>query len=455
MMDMLKKRKPESLLVYCLFCFFGIGSWIAVNSIWAEISILVNTCPECYKLPAVLIVIIQIANIGPLLYAVVKYSFHHLKLQSYQLHLEIGTIFLLILIGFLACIFLSLFWNETLTVFNDVHSVSLFILTFFLSLVDCTSSVLFIPFMRRFPAEYLSALYIGEGLSGLLPSLFALSQGHVNNSIVCSGNYTGHESLGIRFSPNIFFIFIGGMMLLCGISFLAITTVPAVYKHQLKLNANIQNKEPTDDNMQHKVCKEDDSSNGVLDSVDDRPNEELISLLQNDKLHFSLGNIRAILWANAPVYVCLCALSFLTNGALNAISSFIFLPYGNNLYHIAINLSLMANPLMTIFFAIFPSKSDVITVVTTVVVCVMGIYIVVSAQSPLPAFQELLLQKILVVSFDFHPNSPQSVVGVEGCKSCFLLQGFQGIHITLGPIKFLILNKCGVASYINIFVQIG
>ena len=49
--------------------------------------------------------------------------------------------------------------------------------TFFLALVDCTSSVTFLPFMSRLPTYYLTTFFVGEGLSGLLPALVALAQG--------------------------------------------------------------------------------------------------------------------------------------------------------------------------------------------------------------------------------------------------------------------------------------
>ena len=58
------------------------------------------------------------------------------------------------------------------------HSTSLFVLVFFLSLVDCTSSVLFLPFMAIFRDIYLNSYLIGEGLSGFIPSVVAIAQGN-------------------------------------------------------------------------------------------------------------------------------------------------------------------------------------------------------------------------------------------------------------------------------------
>ena len=50
-------------------------------------------------------------------------------------------------------------------------------MVFFLSLVDCSSSVTFLPFMMQLPAHYVTTYFIGDGLSGFVPGLVALAQG--------------------------------------------------------------------------------------------------------------------------------------------------------------------------------------------------------------------------------------------------------------------------------------
>ncbi len=57
---------------------------------------------------------------------------------------------MLLSVGLVASILLIFFWDEQATIGGESHSVVLFILVFFLSLVDCTSSVLFLPFMAMF-----------------------------------------------------------------------------------------------------------------------------------------------------------------------------------------------------------------------------------------------------------------------------------------------------------------
>ena len=411
----LKSRLPSSWFTYFFICIFGIGSWIAVNGIWAEISILVNSTPECVKLPAILVVIIQLANFGPLLYGCIKYLFHCCKLQAYKIHLESGAIVVLIIIGITACVLLSFLWNRTSMVYNGEHSIALFILTFFLSLVDCTSSVLFVPFMKHFSEQYMSALYIGEGLSGLLPSLFALSQGSVNSNISCNGNYTGHEDLGIRFSPSVYFVFLSGMLFLCGCSFVIIVTLPAIRKHMVYNNKKISinfKKNPSNcthfPNCIQKIknnCRTSSdcanlSRNQKLFEDESLPedNDEDNNFSEFKKSQFSFATMYRIIKSNFVIYICLLALNFLANGALSAVTSFAFLPYGNNVYHIAINVALLVNPVMSLIFLMLPSKSALVTAINTAIASVLGVYIIVMAQSPFPAFQAHFIAKFLVVS---------------------------------------------------------
>jgi riboflavin transporter 2 len=52
-------------------------------------------------------------------------------------------------LGCVASCLLAFFWDRTGFVGGEEHSVGLFSTVFFLALVDCTSSVLFMPYMVR------------------------------------------------------------------------------------------------------------------------------------------------------------------------------------------------------------------------------------------------------------------------------------------------------------------
>lgn len=131
--------------------------------------------------------------------------------------------------GTLACLFLAIFWDHTVYIGGSLHSLPLLILFGILCLVDTTSSVTFLPFMVGFQPMFITTYYIGEGMSGLIPSILVLAQGASNG--VCS-NYTAINSTinetyivpyteyqDPRFSVSVFFAMICVLMGMCGLAF--------------------------------------------------------------------------------------------------------------------------------------------------------------------------------------------------------------------------------------------
>ncbi len=360
-------KLPGSLLTYSLLCVFGVGSWVAVNGLWAEISILTRTLPECNCLPAVLVVVIQLANIGPLLYTVTNL---YVQKRGYSVYrLEVIVVFVLVTVGLLSCVALAVFWDRVTLVGGSEHSVSLIVISLFLASVDCTSSVVFLPFLKHFPSQYVSALYIGEGLSGVLPSLTALSQGFANSSS-CS---TDPSELGLNFSPNVFFALLASLMLLCGIAFLLLNTLPQV-RAIMTANPSI-------------------NTSTII-------TEEQVTLVntQLPKRRGLLMTCVSVLRAHVTIYFCLGLINFLTNGALSAISAFALSPYGNEVYHTAINLALLATPILSAVYLLLPHKSPVFTAVLTSLATLLGVYILMAALMDPPPLHNLVVGKVLIVS---------------------------------------------------------
>ncbi|KAG1678820.1 Solute carrier family 52, riboflavin transporter, member 3-A [Nymphon striatum] len=201
-------------LMDVLAILFGIGSWIAVNGMWVELPILVQELPEQWNLPSYLSVIIQLANVAPIAYSVYYIIFKYRSNETYFIHV-------MMTIGVVACILLAFLWKKTGYIGGSEHSVALITLIFFLAIVDCSSSVLFFPFMGLFKSKYMTPFLIGESLSGFIPSIVALGQGA--GSTECRNtshfNATANETtyhmqkvfLQPRFSIEVFFFFLAGM----------------------------------------------------------------------------------------------------------------------------------------------------------------------------------------------------------------------------------------------------
>lgn len=210
-------------VVYMLVIVFAMASWIDINGVWVELPLLVQRLPEGWGLPSYMAVLIQMANIGPLL--VTLYNYFAPRSQGNGM-LDIPISYGIIAVGTVACLLLALFWDSTSEIFGTEHSTALLALCFFLAFVDCTSSVVFLPFMALFRREYMTAFFIGEGFSGLVPSMAALVQG-VGGNPKCNTttNTTTNTTIVTpiyeepRFAVEEFFIF---LMALMSLSFLSL-----------------------------------------------------------------------------------------------------------------------------------------------------------------------------------------------------------------------------------------
>jgi hypothetical protein len=74
---------------------------------------MVNTLPEGWRLPAILTVTSQLAQIGPFLYFTGKMVFPN------RFGNNVKTIYFIFLIGAVSCLLLSLYWNETIFILNE------------------------------------------------------------------------------------------------------------------------------------------------------------------------------------------------------------------------------------------------------------------------------------------------------------------------------------------------
>lgn len=186
--DLFRGASQRKLYVDFLAIFFGISSWISINGLWVELPLLVDRLPESWSLASYLSIIVQFANLGPLTVGVLRWTCQEKIPMAW-------IIVALLILGSASSTLLVSFWHKTSVIGGVDHSTALFVLVFFLSLVDCTSSVLFLPFMGVFKELYLNSYLIGEGLSGFIPSIAALAQG-VGGNPYCE-NVTHVDANGI------------------------------------------------------------------------------------------------------------------------------------------------------------------------------------------------------------------------------------------------------------------
>lgn len=333
-----------SLFTHLLACLFGMGSWVSINGLWVELPLIVPQIPEGWYLPSYLSILIQMANVGPLFITLM----HRFRPGALN---ETAAIYVIISLGSIATFLLGFFWKETLVVAGAPRSVALLVLTFFLAVVDCTSSVTFLPFMMHLKPQYLTTYFIGEGVSGLLPALVALIQGvgvvHCKNSThLLNQTFTTFSNAVVvelqaqyqpaNFSAEVFFFFLSAMMLVCLVAFLLLNYHPSVAReHPTKRYTNGV-KEPC---QKGRMCS---AQRSMIDPY--RPAK------QRRKSSFGTGVYSW--WQVFYIFAILSWVNALTNTALPSVQSYSCMPYGNNAYHLSATLAAVSNP-MACFIALF------------------------------------------------------------------------------------------------------
>lgn len=317
------------LLVHVLACAFGMGSWLAVNALWVELPLIVNTVPEGWDFPSYLTVIIQLANLGPLLVTLM----HKLQPGLLREHLIIYSI---LSVGVVSSFLLAFFWDETTVVAGRQSSMAFFIITFFLSLVDCTSSVTFLPFMMQLPAKYVTSYFIGEGLSALVPGVIALAQGvgiaECVNASETAGNQTGGNAtlqtvyLPPNFSTEVFFFLLAAMMCISLIAFIALKNLPRTYTSADNLV------------VAGSVSSGLDNPAGPTDG-DALPSS--VAGPAEGKGH--LAGPQQTVYQLTFIYIMVVWINAATNSLLPAVQTYSCMPYGNLAYHLSAALSSVAN----------------------------------------------------------------------------------------------------------------
>jgi hypothetical protein len=177
---------------------FGLGSWIAVNGIYAELSVLAPHIPEGYNIYSWAGIMVAFGNgAATLLYFFVRYY------KSNHLLFQISAF--LIGFGALSVFFLAFFWDVQIGGGTDGHSIVLILILFLSGSVDCSTTITFYPAIQLFSPPHITSLSIGESLTGSVSALLGIAQ------------TTGEPYGETRFSPMVFFLSLTFVMGLSGV----------------------------------------------------------------------------------------------------------------------------------------------------------------------------------------------------------------------------------------------
>ncbi|XP_070575484.1 solute carrier family 52, riboflavin transporter, member 3-B-like [Ptychodera flava] len=422
-MDEKSEKRPLSVIVQILVCLMGMASWIDINGLWVQLPLMVNYLPEGWNLPSYLVIIIQVANVGPLLFTITS--------RFTDRRIEIPTNYVIILVGCVSCILLAFYWDVTSYFGDEEHSTVLLCLSFCLALVDCTSSVSFLAFMSLFPLGYMTAYFIGEGLSGLIPSIIALIQG-VGGNAECrnstflneTSNTTYHQMTyyypPARFSLEVFFFILFAMLFCSFVSFGMLNHLPLAKREQVKSKKYEKegdgtaaygavgdgssetdswelekNKSLKSSEAQFSGESEDEASE-TRSSSSTKPvlpkNVEVDVMMKQSEKYMSgwdwvfLMSIQA--WVNG-----------LSNGVLPSVQSYSALPYGNVAYHLAVTLGQIANPAACLIVYFLPTRNIAVIGAFAFLGTGMASYIMwLALESPTPFLCGSVWGEVLVVA---------------------------------------------------------
>ena len=451
-----------SVSLYVAVVLFSMSTWMDVVGIWVEMPLLVTTLPEGWSLPSYLAIIIQLANVGPAVYAVVQ-KFHQRSAKeegrsraTKRLDVEVVLTLVIIITAMLNIFLLSFLWPMTSVVGGRRHSVAMLTHMFPTALTSCMTSLVFLPYMARFPSSYISAHYMGQGFSGLVPGLIGLIQGagsppyclrnstQVTNStfqnitndmtLDAVGNFTVTmvvQSQEPLFSVQVFFfcltaLFLVSLAAFCSVNFSKCGR--SVMINQVTDEPQHCEGEPNTGSIRNTYITEVDLSelnssqlcqsvnaNHRTDELTENENEQL----KDDKCQ-ELGECdngtvaleksreepsakvtptkmqnRVFIWLLMVIGV----VNALSNGLLPATESYTCLPYGYLVYTLAVRLSAVAASLASLASMFLPRASvRVVFVLTFVGLIIATFHMILALQSPNPVLRGYHLGDIIVVS---------------------------------------------------------
>ena len=191
--------------------------------------------------------------------------------------------------------------------------------------------------MSLFPSFYLSALFVGETSSGLLPAFVALGQGigsgsgsyNTTNATNSSSHQHTAKDDGLKFGPEGFFFFLFSIMVVCGLAFLALIYLPvAKRQHVMKITLKNAHTKESDDETQP-LCqdfpKPARSGHDPTTTQDSNVNPK----------HSSYQAVRDEIDLKIIFLLCIQAwINCLSNGVLSSIQAYASEPYGEKTYHL-------------------------------------------------------------------------------------------------------------------------
>ncbi|XP_063709696.1 solute carrier family 52, riboflavin transporter, member 3-B-like [Culicoides brevitarsis] len=401
--------------------FFGISTWLGIYATFTQMPIIVNTAPEGWNLPSYVVVMIQIGNLGPLLY-------HFL--QKHRPVKDSYLIYGMLTLGFCGALLFSQLWDLTTLIFDKERSLSLLGSVLMFSFMACTSSVLFMPYMGRFPSSYIVQYFTGVSFGGLICAFLALVQGmgSTEEKLIATNeteSVTEEPQMQIdqpNFSVSTFFLLISGILFVSGIAFYLMDTLE-IFKKQY---ANVEIRYGNDYTFNSAENEEMRETNDEDKRQQPRQQLKKLSPINYRNLLLLFGVMSAVI-----------------NAIIPSVLSYATLPFGSNTYHYTITVVYIMEPLAYIFGNFIPHSSIRAVWIVAFIPVLPCTYLMINAvMSPYPWLLGTTIGEILpIISWSlvkmsnaFVTISLMSIFRDQGGKSLVNIGSYTQIGSFLGSV---------------------
>ncbi|CAM4871028.1 unnamed protein product [Rotaria socialis] len=403
-------------LTYLLLTLVVVSSWTDINGIFAELPQIILTQPERWKLGAYLALVTNFGNIAPATLVLIKCLYKKRRLNPIPIN------YIVIIIGMLSCFLLIFFWQHTTIIRNQQFSSALLALAFFLSLLDCTSSVTFADYIQGFRKEFTSTLFLGESLTSIVPSLLAIAQG--NGQLDCVSSTNGTKDIQqvvyktARFSVSTYFLCLFFLLTISLISFVLLQwTSIARSARQNLLELSLKT---TEDDI-----------------------ETMNSFFEQTPVSFESSRLTA----TSLVFLLFgCAYtSSILFGMLLSISPYVLMPYGHHIFYFGTVLSPWMLTLVWVLGMVKPLMPKIYVFILILIGSITFLFnMFVAFKSPCPPYVNTLKGDILILTIWLSTyvllGYPRLIIANYVRDYCSSGMFWYGVSVQLGALFGSILN---------------
>lgn len=389
-MDCCKNINRKTFL-YIFPLLFGVSAWLGIYATFLQMPTIVKDAPEGWSLPSYIVVVIQIGNLGPLFYTL---------LQKYKPVKDSYLIYGMLTLGIIGAILFASMYDETSNFLGQERSLFLLSAVFLFAFMACSSTVLFMPYMGRFPESYMLSYLTGVSGGGLVASTATLIQGVGSDDTICHTinvttieKHTEHYVTDLPyFSVRTFFFVISSIFIVSSISFYLLDNL-RLFKNE---HANVTIRYGND--YTFNTVETNNESNKEVTYNLNKPDNDVDVDNNAIKEEEKLKKISPINYRNLTLLAC--TISFAFNALLPSILSYATLPFGSHTYHYAITFTYIGEPLAYILSNFIPHSSIRVIWILSVLAVFPCIYVGINAVlSPYPLLLGTVIGSVIVVNY--------------------------------------------------------